>query len=61
MKDGEIVEELEAARLDEARHPYTRALIACVPHMTTDRSRPLPVIGDLAEPDRQDVAEEARA
>ncbi|MEW1718847.1 dipeptide/oligopeptide/nickel ABC transporter permease/ATP-binding protein [Streptomyces sp. NPDC093109] len=46
MKDGEIVEELPAARLDEASHPYTRALIACVPHMTTDRSRPLPVIGE---------------
>jgi peptide/nickel transport system permease protein len=42
MKDGEIVEEV--TRLDDATHPYTRALIACVPHMTTDRSRPLQVI-----------------
>ncbi|MFY1632843.1 dipeptide/oligopeptide/nickel ABC transporter permease/ATP-binding protein [Solwaraspora sp. WMMB335] len=44
MRDGEIVEELAADRLHEARHPYTRALIACVPHMTTDRNRPLAVI-----------------
>jgi peptide/nickel transport system permease protein len=42
MKDGEIVEEV--TRLDEATHPYTRALIACVPHMATDRARPLQVI-----------------
>ncbi|MEV0381173.1 dipeptide/oligopeptide/nickel ABC transporter permease/ATP-binding protein [Nonomuraea sp. NPDC050643] len=55
MKDGEIVEELAASGLAQAAHPYTRALVACVPHMTTDRSRPLPVIGD------GDVAEEARA
>lgn len=42
MRDGEIVEEV--SRLEEATHPYTRALIACVPHMRTDRSRPLQVI-----------------
>lgn len=42
MRDGEIVEEVR--RLEEATHPYTRALIACVPHMTTDRTRPLQVI-----------------
>ena len=28
---GRIVESLEAARLGEARHPYTRGLLACVP------------------------------
>ncbi|MEU8354520.1 dipeptide/oligopeptide/nickel ABC transporter permease/ATP-binding protein [Nonomuraea sp. NPDC048882] len=56
MKDGQIVEEVAAARLDEARHPYTRALVACVPHMGTDRSRPLPVIDESGG-----VAEEARA
>ncbi|MFC5828299.1 dipeptide/oligopeptide/nickel ABC transporter permease/ATP-binding protein [Nonomuraea insulae] len=54
MKDGEIVEEVAAARLEEAGHPYTRALVACVPHMATDRSRPLPVI------DEGEIAEEAR-
>lgn len=47
MKDGEIVEELDAARIrEQATHPYTRALIACLPDMNSDRSRPLPVIGD---------------
>ncbi|MEV5894359.1 dipeptide/oligopeptide/nickel ABC transporter permease/ATP-binding protein [Nonomuraea fuscirosea] len=56
MKDGQIVEEVAAARLDEARHPYTRALVACVPHMGTDRTRPLPVIDESGG-----VAEEARA
>ncbi|GAB3632723.1 dipeptide/oligopeptide/nickel ABC transporter permease/ATP-binding protein [Microbacterium shaanxiense] len=47
MKDGEIVEELDAARIKEqATHPYTRGLIACLPDMNSDRTRPLPVIGD---------------
>ncbi|PSL39189.1 ABC-type dipeptide/oligopeptide/nickel transport system ATPase component [Labedella gwakjiensis] len=44
MRDGRVVEELAADRLDQARHPYTRGLIACVPDMATDRSTPLPVI-----------------
>ena len=51
MKDGVVVESLDAQRLvEDARHPYTRALIACVPDMTSDRTRPLPVI-DLAAPE----------
>ncbi|WP_236795566.1 dipeptide/oligopeptide/nickel ABC transporter permease/ATP-binding protein [Amycolatopsis sp. GM8] len=58
MKDGLIVEELDARQLDRARHPYTRALIACVPHMTTDRTRPLPVIADF---DGSEDAEEIHA
>ena len=34
-----------------ARHPYTRALLAAVPDMTTDRDRPLAVIpGQPADP-----------
>jgi peptide/nickel transport system permease protein len=45
MKDGHIVEQLDAAKLHEAVHPYTRGLIACVPDMTSDRTVPLPVIG----------------
>jgi ABC-type dipeptide/oligopeptide/nickel transport system ATPase component/ABC-type dipeptide/oligopeptide/nickel transport system permease subunit len=49
MRHGRIVEELAADRLDEARHPYTRGLIACVPDMGTDRDKPLPVI-DVGEP-----------
>jgi ABC-type dipeptide/oligopeptide/nickel transport system ATPase component/ABC-type dipeptide/oligopeptide/nickel transport system permease subunit len=48
MRGGEIVEHLSVDRLDQARHPYTRGLIACVPDMSTDRSKPLPVID--AEP-----------
>ena len=48
MKGGHIVEDLPAARLlQDAKHPYTRALIACVPDMASDRTVPLPVIGDL--------------
>jgi len=55
MRHGRVVERLDADRLHEAEHPYTRALIACVPDLTTDRSRPLPVIVDADQP-----ADEAR-
>jgi oligopeptide/dipeptide ABC transporter ATP-binding protein len=45
MYAGLIVEDLPAADLlTEARHPYTRALLAAVPDMETDRDRPLAVI-----------------
>jgi oligopeptide/dipeptide ABC transporter ATP-binding protein len=44
MYAGRIVEDLPTARLGEARHPYTRALVAAVPTMTTDRTTPLPTI-----------------
>ncbi|GAA1303355.1 dipeptide/oligopeptide/nickel ABC transporter permease/ATP-binding protein [Pseudonocardia xinjiangensis] len=45
MYAGRIVEDLPAAELrTSARHPYTRALLAAVPDMTTDRERPLAVI-----------------
>ncbi|MBB4665128.1 dipeptide/oligopeptide/nickel ABC transporter permease/ATP-binding protein [Conexibacter arvalis] len=45
MYGGRIVEELPAADLRErAVHPYTRALLAAVPDMETDRDRPLPTI-----------------
>lgn len=53
MKDGRIVESLDADRLHEARHPYTRGLIACVPDMTSDRTMPLPVIGAIDEIDEE--------
>jgi peptide/nickel transport system permease protein len=47
MKDGRVVEQLDARRIrEEAQHPYTRGLIACLPHMATDRTAPLPVIAD---------------
>ena len=45
MYAGRIVEDLPAAELPTgARHPYTRALVAAVPDMDTDRDRPLAVI-----------------
>ncbi len=52
MYAGRIVEDLPAAELQSAaRHPYTRALLAAVPDLATDRDRPLPVIpGRPADP-----------
>ena len=45
MYAGRIVEDLPTgALLADARHPYTRALVAAVPGMETDRDRPLAVI-----------------
>ncbi|MCO8274101.1 dipeptide/oligopeptide/nickel ABC transporter permease/ATP-binding protein [Actinoplanes sp. TRM 88003] len=45
MYAGRIVEDLPTdALLHDARHPYTRALVAAVPDMTTDRNAPLAVI-----------------
>ncbi|MFD1541957.1 dipeptide/oligopeptide/nickel ABC transporter permease/ATP-binding protein [Nonomuraea guangzhouensis] len=53
MYAGRIVEDLPVGDLDGgARHPYTRALIAAVPGMDTDREQPLAVIpGRPPEPD----------
>jgi peptide/nickel transport system permease protein len=51
MYAGKIVENLPAGQLDDARHPYTRALLAAVPSMETPRDRPLAVIsGRPADP-----------
>ena len=45
MYAGRIVEDLPAAELATgARHPYTRALVAAVPHMATDLDQPLATI-----------------
>ncbi|GAB3892122.1 dipeptide/oligopeptide/nickel ABC transporter permease/ATP-binding protein [Kibdelosporangium lantanae] len=45
MYAGRVVEDLPATELHtHARHPYTRALLAAVPDMTTDRDQPLAVI-----------------
>ncbi|MEV1242913.1 dipeptide/oligopeptide/nickel ABC transporter permease/ATP-binding protein [Nonomuraea sp. NPDC049750] len=42
MYAGRVVEELPVRRLAvEAAHPYTRALIASLPDMATDRDKPL--------------------
>ncbi|WP_223622555.1 dipeptide/oligopeptide/nickel ABC transporter permease/ATP-binding protein [Microbacterium sp. EST19A] len=54
MRSGEIVEELNASDLSSAQHPYTRALLAAVPHMATDLDRPLATLATVA-------AEEERA
>jgi oligopeptide/dipeptide ABC transporter ATP-binding protein len=52
MYAGRIVEDLPASALRTgARHPYTKALLAAVPDMTTDRELPLTVIpGRPADP-----------
>jgi peptide/nickel transport system permease protein len=44
MYAGRIVEAIEAERLADAAHPYTRALLAAVPDMDTARDRPLATI-----------------
>src|SRR5688500_2700286 len=43
MFAGRIVEELQASRLDEARHPYTRGLLNCLPRIGGGKA-PLPVL-----------------
>jgi peptide/nickel transport system ATP-binding protein len=43
MYAGKVVEELDARRMGEATHPYTRGLLNCLPTITGD-SRPLPVL-----------------
>lgn len=48
MYRGQIVEELPASDLASAAHPYTRALLAAVPHMETALDRPLATASDLA-------------
>jgi len=55
MYAGRIVEDLPADELSSrARHPYTRALVAAVPDMNVDLSRPLPVIpGRPVDPGHQ--------
>lgn len=53
MYAGRIVEELPVTALaDQGAHPYTRALVASVPDLATDRSRPLATIeGRPPEPE----------
>ncbi|MCD1632612.1 ABC transporter ATP-binding protein [Martelella mediterranea] len=43
MRSGEIVEECVASELSQARHPYTRGLLAAMPRMDEDRDF-LPVL-----------------
>jgi peptide/nickel transport system permease protein len=55
MNGGEIVEEIDADRLDAATavHPYTRALLAATPSLT-ERVGELPVVDWWAEQARAD-------
>jgi len=43
MYGGQIVEECQAGKLDEAVHPYTRGLLASVPKLNETRAE-LPVL-----------------
>ncbi len=43
MYAGRIVETLDAKRLHDAEHPYTRGLMSCLPSAST-RGRPLPAM-----------------
>jgi peptide/nickel transport system ATP-binding protein len=43
MRGGEVVEECAAGRLGEAKHPYTRGLIASIPRIDETREE-LPVL-----------------
>ncbi|MCD0451481.1 dipeptide/oligopeptide/nickel ABC transporter permease/ATP-binding protein [Actinocorallia sp. API 0066] len=54
MYAGRIVEELPSDALRSARHPYTRALVASVPTLDTDRAEPLATIPG-AQPAPSDV------
>ena len=48
MYAGKVVEEVAAGRLQEARHPYTRGLVNCLPRLGEDR-HPLPTLDRKAE------------
>lgn len=43
MYAGRVVEELDSGHLEQARHPYARGLLDCVPKLGQDR-HPLPVL-----------------
>jgi peptide/nickel transport system ATP-binding protein len=43
MYAGKVAEELSSANLADAKHPYTRGLLNCLPTIGTDR-HPLPVL-----------------
>ncbi len=61
MRSGEIVEELDATDLSSAQHPYTRALLAAVPHMGTDLDRPLATLASLTGTDAEPATQPEEA
>jgi peptide/nickel transport system ATP-binding protein len=48
MYAGRVVEEIAAAELHQARHPYTRGLLECLPRLDSAR-HPLPTLQRRAE------------
>ncbi len=48
MYAGRVVEEVAAGGLDDARHPYTRGLVNCLPRLELQR-HPLPTLERRAE------------
>ncbi|OLP46537.1 ABC transporter ATP-binding protein [Rhizobium oryziradicis] len=48
MYAGRVVEELDAAKLSEAKHPYTQGLLSCLPRLEGDQ-HPLPTLQRKAE------------
>ncbi len=51
MYQGEIVEDITSDDLVAglAVHPYTQALMASIPTLTTDRAKPLPTVSDFVK------------
>lgn len=43
MYAGQVLEELDAANLHKAQHPYTQGLLKCLPQLTS-RTKPLPTL-----------------
>ena len=53
---GQVVESASTERLFEnPLHPYTRGLLACIPHLQVERGKSLPVISGTVPPDRKSV------
>jgi peptide/nickel transport system ATP-binding protein len=48
MYAGRVVEELDASKLSEAKHPYTQGLLSCLPRLEGDQ-HPLPTLQRQAE------------
>ena len=48
MYAGRVVEELDASKLSEAKHPYTQGLLSCLPRLEGDQ-HPLPTLQRKAE------------
>lgn len=47
MYRGELVEDLLTTRLDEAEHPYTQALLTCVPSLESAELEFMPTLDDF--------------